>query len=158
MIRLFAASILILVPYAWSLEASSKADPRIATAKTAYVKPASDNQDDRQVATCLAEHLPKQTPLNVTPDKDQAELILSVKAHLTSSATRIMLGSMGGTPSATLTVALPDGTLLWSDGAKYRRGNGAIGVAATDPTCGLADGLIGSLRDAVHKVSAVQGW
>jgi hypothetical protein len=76
--------------------------------------------------------------------------VLHVKAHLTSGASRVLLGSMGGTPSARLEVSLPDGTVLWADGAKYRRGNGSIGLAG-DPKCGLANGLLNALRDAMHK-------
>jgi len=141
-----------------SVSASRRADPRIANAKHAYVMADSDSEDDREVAACLSEHLPQQTPLEIAPSKDSADLILKVKAHITSGASRILLGSMGGTPSANLEAMLPDGTLLWSDGAKYRRGNGAAGVATNDPKCGLADGLIKSLREAVSKAIAAKKW
>jgi hypothetical protein len=156
--RLILLVAVMLALQEWSALASRRADPRIATAKTAYVVAASDSEDDRQVASCLSDHLSQQTPLEIAPSRDSADLILKVKAHITSGASRILLGSMGGTPSANLEALLPDGTFLWSDGAKYRRGNGAVGVAATDPKCGLADALIRSLREAVHKAAAAKSW
>lgn len=153
-----ASVCLVVSIFTVTMQASRKADPRILAAKTAFVVAAVDEQDARDVAACLADHLPKDTPLEMAASKETADVILRVKAHITSGATRILLGSMGGTPSATLDVTLPDGTVLWADGAKYRRGNGAVGVAATDPKCGLADGLIGSLRTAVRKVADNAKW
>ncbi len=63
----------------------------------------------------------------------------------------VLLGSMGGTPSASMEANLPDGTKLWADGAKYRKGNGAIGLA-NNAECGLANGLLKSLIDAMRIV------
>ena len=42
--------------------AATKVDPRLAAAKTAYITPARDHDDDRAVAACLVEHLPNATP------------------------------------------------------------------------------------------------
>lgn len=138
--------------------AAKKADQRLASAKTAYVVAATDADDDARVAACVSEHLPSSTPLTIAGEKTAADVIFRVKAHLTSGASRVLLGSMGGTPSAQMEALSQDGKTLWSDGAKYRRGNGAIGVAATDPACGLADGLIKNLRDAVHQVVDAKKW
>ena len=62
--------------------------------------------------------------------------MLHVKTHFTDGASRVLLGSMGGTPTAHLEASLPDGTVLWADGAKYRRGNGSIGLADPNRNAG----------------------
>jgi hypothetical protein len=129
---------------------ANKVDTRLATVRKAFVEPVDELGDDRLVAVCLADHLKTTPPLALAGSKDDAEVILRVKAHLTSGASRVLLGSMGGTPSANMEADLPDGTKLWTDGAKYRRGNGAIGLA-NNAECGLADGLLKSLIDAMRK-------
>jgi hypothetical protein len=108
---------------------ADKIDPRLASVRKAFVEPVDELGDDRLVAVCLADHLKTTPPLSLVGSKDDAEVILRVRAHLTSGASRVLLGSMGGTPSANMEADLPDGTKLWADGAKYRRGNGAIGLA-----------------------------
>jgi len=129
---------------------ADKIDPRLATVRKAWVEPVDELGDDRLVAECLADRLHTLTPMERVTTKQDADVILRVKANLTSGAKRVLLGSMGGTPSANLEATLPYGTTLWSDGAKYRRGNGAVGLAA-DPKCGLANGLLNHLREAMQK-------
>jgi hypothetical protein len=133
-----------------SLSAGEKIDPRLATVRKAFIVAVDDLGDDQFVALYLADRLPTLTPIEAVNTKEEADVVVRVKAHLTSGASRVLLGSMGGTPSAHLEASLPDGTLLWADGAKYRRGNGSIGLAA-DPKCGLANSLVNALRDAMRK-------
>lgn len=127
---------------------ADKIDPRLATVRRVFIAAVDDLGDDNGVATCLVERL--TTPFEVVKTKDEADAVLLVKAHIPSGTSRVLLGSMGGTPSATLEAQLLDGQKLWSDGAKFRRGNGAIGLAR-DVQCGLAGGLADALRDAVRK-------
>jgi hypothetical protein len=54
---------------------------------------------------------------------------------------------------------LPDGTKLWDDGAKLRSAIGKFGKLETADgikgvECGLADELLGTLRDAMRKARA----
>src|SRR5258708_7713897 len=79
--------------------------------------------------------------------KAEADVGRPGTADRTRGASRVLLGGTGGTPSARLEATLPDGTVLWSEGTKYRRGTGSLGLAA-DPKCGLANGLLNALRDA----------
>ena len=135
---------------------AEKLDPRLATMRNVYVMAADDLGDDRPVAACLAEHLTKQTPLIVV-DKEKAEAILRVSSHLPSATARYALGALGGSPSAHLYVELPDGTKLWDDGSKARRGNTGTQVLTKGQgetgsiECQLADGLLDTLRNAMRK-------
>jgi hypothetical protein len=152
MLKILRTAVLtvIAITYATHLIAAEKIDPRLATLRKAWIEPVDELGDDRLVATCLADRLNTLTPMTSVAARDEADVVLHVTAHLTSGAKRVLLGSMGGTPSAHLEATLPDGTKLWDDGAKYRRGNGAIGLAA-GPACGLANGLLNALRDAMQK-------
>jgi hypothetical protein len=63
---------------------------------------------------------------------------------------------MGGSPSADLSAELPDGTKLWTDGAKLRRAIGMFGKLDTSDgakgvECGLADELLDTLRSAMRQ-------
>jgi hypothetical protein len=127
---------------------ADKIDPRLATVRKVFIVAVDDLGDDNGVALCLADRL--TSPFEVVKNRDEADAVLMVKAHIPSGTSRVLLGSMGGTPSATLEAQLPDGKKLWSDGAKFRRGNGAIGLAR-DVQCGLAGGLADTFRDAVRK-------
>jgi hypothetical protein len=143
-IRFMTAFVLLAVCTAYAADP----DPRLATVRKVFIVAADDLGDEQGVATCLADRL--TTPLEVVKTKGEADAVLVVKAHIPSGKSRVLLGSMGGTPSATVEAQLPDGTKLWSDGAKFRRGNGAIGLAR-DVQCGLAGGLADRLRDAIRK-------
>jgi hypothetical protein len=81
-----------------------------------------------------------------------------VSSHLPSTTTKVLVGVMGGSPSAHLFAELPDGTKLWDDGAKYRRSMGKQGSAGSSSgdtgksiECGLADELANTLRDAMRQ-------
>jgi hypothetical protein len=97
-------------------------DPRLATPRKAYVVAIDDLGDDRPVAACVAAHLAAQTPLTVVASREEAEIVLRVKAHLPGQSARHVLGSMGGRPSAEMVAELPDGTKLWNDGTKLGSG------------------------------------
>ena len=137
------------------LLAFDKIDPRLATIRKVMIQPVDDLGQDVGVAACLADRLPKLTPLTVVKTKEEAEAIFKVKAHIPGATTRVMVGIMGGTPSANLEVQLVDGTKLWADGDKLRRAiNGAgatTGDVASPVMCGLAEELIDTLREAMKK-------
>jgi len=140
------------------LVAADKIDQRLASVKKAFIVPVDDLGDDRGVATCLADHLKTLTPIESVQTKEEADVIFKVSAHLPSTTTKVLVGVMGGSPSAHLFAELPDGTKLWDDGAKYRRSmakQGTLGASSGDTSksieCGLADELANTLRDAMRK-------
>ena len=133
-------------------------DGRLAGVRKAFVEPVDELGDDRAVAVCFAEHLHAQTPIESVSSKDQADVVFRVSSHLPSTTTKVMMGVMGGSPSAHIFAELPDGTKIWDDGAKYRRSMGSqgqLGSASGDTgksiECGLADELANTLRDAMRK-------
>jgi hypothetical protein len=151
---LFAISCALLI--APLVGVANDPDPRLITVKKAYVMAVDDLGDDKPVAVCLAKHLAEQTPLTVVEKREDAEAILRVSSHLPSATTRVMVGMMGGTPSAHLFIELSDGTKLWDDGAKLRRAIGHTGKldssdGANTVYCGLADELLDTLRTAMKK-------
>src|SRR4051794_26969805 len=85
---------------------ADKVDPRLATVRRVFVTVADDLGDDQGVATCLADRL--TTSFEVVKTKDEADAVLVVKAHIPSGTSRVLLGSMGGTPSATVEAQLID--------------------------------------------------
>lgn len=154
MIRMAFALSIAFLPV--TLLASDDLDPRLLTVKKAYVVPVDELGEDKPIAVCLAKHLEEQTPLKIVANKDDAEVILKVSGHLPSATTRVMVGAMGGTPSAHLFIELPDGKKMWDDGAKLRRAIGKTGKldssdGANTVYCGLADELLNTLRTAMRK-------
>jgi hypothetical protein len=127
----------------------------LATVKKAFVIPVDDLGDDRPVAACFAEHLSKLSPIEAVNTKEEADVVLRVKAHLPGQAARHALGSMGGRPSADVFAELPDGTRLWNDGTKLGSGwsnDKGLSIQNNQTTeCALADDLINTLRDAMRK-------
>jgi hypothetical protein len=151
--RLFAIGVALLA--AVPLGASS-IDHRLATVKKAYITPVDDLGVDKPISVCLAKHLGDQTSIAIATSKEEADVIFRVSGNIPSATTRYMVGMMGGTPSAHLFLELPDGTKLWDDGAKLRRAigkNGKLDSSDSDKTveCGLADELLGTLRNAMRK-------
>jgi hypothetical protein len=136
------------------------ADPKaqLATVRKAYIVPVDELGDDQAVAACLIDHIHAQTPIEAVKTKEDADVIFRVAAHLPSTTTKVLVGALGGSPSAHLFAELPDGTKLWDDGAKYRRSmakQGSFGSSSGDTSksieCGLADELANTLRDAMRK-------
>jgi hypothetical protein len=151
--RALALALLSVVGFGSSLLAV-KIDPRLATVTKAFIVPVDASGDDRAVAACLVDKLPSITKLVVVTTKEEADVILKVKGHIPGAGSRYVLGMMGGTPSANLEAQLPDGTKLWSDGAKNRAGTGGvIGAARREDSiaCGLADRLSNTLQDAMRN-------
>lgn len=143
-------ALLLLVP----VVTLAKIDSRLATARKAFVIADDDLGDDRTVAACVADRLQRETPIVSVATKEEAEIVLRIKAHITSGVSRALLGGMGGSPSAHITAELPDGTRLWDDGAKARyQGTGFIGATKDESSlaCSLADRLLSTLRDAMRK-------
>lgn len=136
----------------------AKVDGRLATVRKAFIVPVDELGDDVGVASCLADHLKTLTPIEAVKTKEEADVVFRVSAHLPSTTTKVLVGIMGGSPSAHLFVELPDGTKLWDDGAKYRRSmakQGTFGSSSGDTgkgiECGLADELANTLRDAMRE-------
>jgi hypothetical protein len=137
---------------------ASGPDKRLSIVRKAYVTPIDDLGDDVGVATCLSEHLHTLTPIEAVKTKEEADVVFRVSSHLPSTTTKVLVGVMGGSPSAHLFAELPDGTKLWDDGAKYRRSmshQGGFGASSGDTgksiECGLADELLNTLRDAMRQ-------
>jgi hypothetical protein len=129
---------------------AANVDPRLATFKKAYVVATDDLDHDQRVAACVVDHLHAKTALEVVNTKDAADVILRVRAHLTNSASRAVLGTWGASPSGHVQVQLPDGTTLWAAGAKFRRETGTI-TRAKAVECGVADALLAALQGAIRK-------
>ena len=136
----------------------AKPDQRLAAVRKAFVLPLDELGDDVGIAKCFAQHLPTLTPIAVVASKEEADVVFKVSAHLPSTTTKVLVGVMGGSPSAHLYAELPDGTKLWDDGAKYRRSmakQGTAGASSADTgasiECGLADELANTLRDAMRE-------
>jgi len=138
-----------------SFTLAADVDSRLANVTKAFIVPADTaHEDDRAVAACLVDKLPAITKIVVVGTTEEADVILRVKGHIPGAGTRYGLGTMGGTPSANLEAQLPDGTKLWSDGAKNRTGTGGlIGAARSEDSiaCGLADRLSNTLQDAMRN-------
>jgi hypothetical protein len=116
--------------------AADKIDPRLATVRKAWVQPVDELADeDRPVATCLAGHLALLTPIEAVKTKEEADVIFRV-------------GSTS--KQATITAYLPDGaTALWADSTPLKAGFGIVMVHRN--SCGLADKLLDTLREAMRK-------
>ncbi len=143
----------VVVLIAGTVVSAAKIDPRLATVKKAYITIGDDlESDDRRVALCLTERLSTVTPLASVKSKDEADVVLTVKANIPGAGRRYL--SAGGAPSANLDVQLVDGTKLWNDGVKNRKGGtGIAGVSRGDDSiaCGLADRLASALLEAMKK-------
>ena len=134
---------------------AASVDSRLATVRKAWIQPEDELADDKPVAACLADHLKNVTPVEAVATKIEADVVFKVRANIPSATKRTILGALGGSPSAHLSVELPDGTTLWDDGAKLRRVIGKRGRlessdAAKGVECGLADELLGTLRTAMR--------
>ena len=146
--------IVLLVCVAVPLSAA-KVDGRLAAVRKAYVIAIDDLGDDRPVAACVAAHLATQTPMTLVASKEEAEVVLRIKANLPGQNARHVLGSMGGRPSAHMYAELPDGTKLWDDGAKLGSGwswDKGTSIQNNQTTeCAIADELIQNLRNAMRQ-------
>lgn len=151
------AAVCVVVSLA-SVVVVGKVDPRLAAVRKAFIVPVDELGDDQGVVTCFADHLKTLTPIEAVKSKDEADVVFKVSAHLPSTTTKVLVGMMGGSPSAHLYAELPDGTKLWDDGAKFRRSmakQGGFGNSSGDTgksiECGLADELANTLRDAMRE-------
>ncbi len=132
------------------------AHKRILAIKKAHVVPVDEFGPDVPISKCLAKHLTDALPMEAVATKEEADAVFKVAGNIPSATTRVLVGMFGGTPSAHLYIEMPDGTKLWDDGAKLRRAIGRYGQldsADGDKTveCGLADELLGTLRNAMKK-------
>src|SRR5436853_5172746 len=79
---------------------AARIDPRLATVRKAYVVPVDDLSDDKPVSACFADHLNAATPIEAVLAKQDADVVLRVKANVPSATKRVLVGAMGGSPSA----------------------------------------------------------
>jgi hypothetical protein len=124
--------------------AAEKVDPRLATMRKAYVVASDELGDDKPVAVCLSDRLATATPMALASRED-ADVILQVSAKIH----RLDGAKEGATlyftrNHASLSASLPDGSPLWT-------GTLSLGRLRTGVTCGLADGLLTELRNAMRK-------
>lgn len=146
----------IVAVFASSVGMTAAPDKRLSSIKKAFIVPVDDLGDDRPVAACMADRLSQMTPIAAVQTREDADAVFRVSAHLPSATARVMMGTMGGSPSAHLFVELGDGTKLWDDGAKLRRTvGGRLGRLETSDgakgvECGLADELLDTLRVAMR--------
>lgn len=147
----------IFAPYAVGMAAAAKTDTRLANVKKAFVVPVDELGDDKPVAVCLAEHLSQMTPITAVQAREDADVVFRVSAHLPSATKRVMMGSMGGSPSAHLFVELSDGTKLWDDGAKLRRAIGRFGRLETTDGTKRAERMRARRRTARHASRRDEG-
>jgi hypothetical protein len=136
---------------------ATEIDSRLAKVRKAHVVALDELGEDVAIVSCFVEQLPKLTPITVV-SLEEADVVLRVQAHLPSTTTKVLVGVMGGSPSAHVYAELPDGTKLWDDGTKYRRSmmkQGQLGASGADTAksieCGLADGLIEKMRNAMRE-------
>jgi hypothetical protein len=130
----FLASVVLLV--AATSHAADKIDPRLAAVRKAWVLPVDELADeDRPVASCLADHLARLTPIEAVKTKGEADVIFRVGSTTTQ---------------ATITAYLPDGAApLWSDTTPLKAGFGIVMVHRN--SCGLANRLLDTLRQAMRR-------
>jgi hypothetical protein len=121
--------------------------------RQAYVVAVDPLSQDQALAACLIDRLPALTPI-ASVTKADADVVLNVSAHIPNAGSHMVLGMMGGTPSANMVANLPDGTKLWSDGAENLKFTGGYVGAMRNGNglaCGLANGLLEGLREAMQK-------
>lgn len=123
-------------------------DPKLATAKTAWVEPADELGDDKPVAACFIDHLTRMTPLTLAAAKADAEIVLSISAHLPGNTRRQLTGIVG-----TVSIKASDqaGTILWEAKEDVRTTKSLAAYAAADIPCSLADWIADKLRQAMRK-------
>jgi hypothetical protein len=129
---------------------------RLATVRKAWIEPIDDLKEDKPVSACAARLIAERTPLTLAETREDADIILYVRANIPGTAARMFLGPTGGSPSSYMIVQHADGTTLWEDGAKYRRATMRASVIGAHDQgksieCGLAEGLLDRLRDAMRK-------
>jgi len=90
MLRTAVTLAMLMMPSA-AMQVLAKEDPRLATAKTAFVVAKDNLGDDKPVAISLADRLAKITPLASVESKEQADLLLRVRAHIPGTMGRGLL-------------------------------------------------------------------
>ena len=124
-------------------------DKRLATASKVYITPLDELEGDKPVAACLAQHLPTALPLTVVGSKEEADVVLRVKARISGDTARKLMGALG---TIQLWAVTPDGAKLW-DGFT---GESLVNSTALPPSvaevpCLLADSGIEMFRKALKK-------
>jgi len=145
--RFIAFPMIVCVAAPLSSSASDKPDARLARVRTAYVMTVDELGDDKPVAACVTERLSSQTALTVASTRDEADVILRIKAHLPMADTFADgLKFWFVSNSATIEAQLPSGDTLWTGDARTGRLQQPHAVP-----CNLADHLLAELRQAMRN-------
>lgn len=133
-------------------------DARLAIVRKAFVVAKDDLGDDKPIAACLASTLSKSTPLTAVDTKEEADVILTVSAHLVGDTSRTLMGDTSNAflradaPAGTFQPCAKDPNCFWSGstsvGASKR---GQLAATVGDRECQLAGQLADSLRQAMRK-------
>jgi hypothetical protein len=123
-------------------------DPRLKTVTRAYISPFSESDEDRMVAACFVDHVATTTPLVAVHAKPDADVLISIRAHLPGDPARPV---PAGFANVRLVALLPNGTKLWSGIEVIRNGDAAIRSDTFDLPCTLADRIAGQLKQAISS-------
>jgi len=130
-------------------------DPRLATIAKVYVQPVDQLEDDRPVAACVVEHLPRTLPLTIVERAEDADVVLKVAARVSGQTARTYGAIIGGAASVSLgqvgMSAWIDGKQVWKDSTSVGAGSRAVKRTAEEDFCSLADAAIEDLRKAIRK-------
>src|SRR5579864_7113743 len=102
--RLILAAVMVALA---AVVGAAKVDGRLAAVRKAFIVPVDELGDDQGVAACLAEHIKSLTPIEAVKAKEEADVVFRVSAHLPSTTTKVLVGVMGGSPSAHIYAELP---------------------------------------------------
>src|SRR5262245_11098775 len=123
-----AVMFLIVVLVLAASPTAAKIDARLASLERVALVAGDPPTDDQLVVACLKNRLPDALPVKLV-ERDSADAVLVITSNFPSKGARVLMGSMGATPSAKIRVEM-DGRTVWSDGAKNRMGTGEIGRAS----------------------------
>jgi len=133
---------ILLVAVTAQAQASKRIDPRLASVRRAIVVAADPLGADYPVAVCVADQLPKLTPITIVAKASEADVMLRVTAARLAPEVPKRLEPRN---KATLTATLSDGAAAWSETYFYGSED------SPDVPCALAQNLITILRDAMMK-------
>jgi hypothetical protein len=138
----FVLVAILLLAVTTQAQESKRIDPRLATVRHAIVVASDSLGADYPVAVCIAEQLPKLTPIAVVANPSEADVMLRVTAARLAPEVPARLEPRN---RATLTATLRDGSAVWSETYFYGSQD------SPDVPCALGQNLITTLRDAMKR-------
>jgi hypothetical protein len=141
-------SLVIVAVLACALPAqAADPDPRLATAKTAFVFPVDALKDDQPIAVCFAERLEKLTPY-VAAAKADADVLLGVSGDIAGDWGK----GFGALGAVRMIATAQDGKVLWKGGTGLTTSEiGTRKLAGDEVACALAAEIADKLRGAMRK-------